>query len=49
MIVGLSMIICGIVQAAIGMEAGGVILIVGMMIGLTLIVYAQFKYNKGIF
>ena len=49
LIVGLSMIICGIIQAVIGMEAGGVILIVGMMIGLSLIVYAQFKYNKGIF
>lgn len=48
LIVGLSMILSGIVQAFAGMEAGGIIIIVGFMVGLTLIVYAQFKYNKGI-
>ena len=49
LIVGLSMILSGIVQAFAGMEAGGIIIIVGFMVGLILIVYAQFKYNKGIF
>lgn len=49
LIVGLSMILSGIVQAFAGMEAGGIIIIVGFMVGLSLIVYAQFKYNKGIF
>ena len=49
LIVGLSMIISGIVQAFAGMEVGGIIIIVGFMFGLSLIVYAQFKYNKGIF
>ena len=49
LIVGLSMIISGIVQAFVGIEAGGIIIIVGFMVGLSLIVYAQFKYNKGIF
>ena len=48
LIVGLSMILSGIVQAFAGMEAGGIIIIVGFMVGLILIVYAQFKYNKGI-
>ena len=45
----LSMILSGIVQAFAGMEIGGIIIIVGFMVGLSLIVYAQFKYNKGIF
>ena len=49
LIVGLSMILSGIVQAFAGMEVGGIIIIVGFMGGLCLIVYAQFKYNKGIF
>ena len=49
LIVGLSMILSGIVQAFAGMEVGGIIIIVGFMVGLSLIVYAQFKYNKGIF
>ena len=49
LIVGLSMIISGIVQAFVGIEAGGIIIIVCFMVGLSLIVYAQFKYNKGIF
>ena len=49
LIVGLSMILSGIVQAFAGMEVGGIIIIVGFMVGFSLIVYAQFKYNKGIF
>ena len=49
LIVGLSMILSGIVQAFAGMEVGGIIIIVGFMVSLSLIVYAQFKYNKGIF
>ena len=49
LIVGLSMILSGIVQGFAGMEVGGIIIIVGFMVGLSLIVYAQFKYNKGIF
>ena len=49
LIVGLSMILSGIVQAFACMEVGGIIIIVGFMVGLSLIVYAQFKNNKGIF
>ena len=49
LIVGLSMILSGIVQAFAGIEVGGIIIVVGFMVGLALIVYAQFKYNKGIF
>lgn len=49
LIVGLSMILSGIVQAFAGIEVGGIIIVVGFMVGLALIGYAQFKYNKGIF
>ena len=41
LIVGLSMILSGIVQAFAGIEVGGIIIIVGFMVGLSLIVYAQ--------
>ena len=40
LIVGLSMILSGIVQAFAGIEVGGIIIIVGFMVGLSLIVYA---------
>ena len=46
---GASMIIAGIVQAILNPEVGAVIIVIGMIIGLVLILYAQFKYNKGIF
>lgn len=48
-IIGTSMIISAIVQALGNIELGGLITFAGVIIGLSLILYAQFKYNKGIF
>ncbi len=47
--VGVSMIAAGIVQAFIGIEPSGIIMAVGILAGLSLILYAQFKYNRGLF
>ena len=49
LIMGVSMIIAGVVQAIYGPEAGAWIIVLGIIVGLTLMLYAQFKYNKGIF
>lgn len=49
LLIGASMIIAGIVQALLSAEVGAVIILIGLIIGLVLILYAQFKYNKGIF
>lgn len=49
LIIGASMIIAGVVQAVFTAEAGAVIIVAGMIVGLVMILYAQFKYNKGIF
>ena len=49
LIMGLSMIIAGVLQAMYGPEVGAWIIVLGIIIGLTLTLYAQFKYNKGIF
>ena len=49
LLIGISMIIAGIVQAVVSVEAGAVIILIGIIIGLVLILYAQFKYNRGIF
>lgn len=49
LLIGATMIIAGVVQALVSAEAGAVIILIGIIIGLVLILYAQFKYNKGIF
>lgn len=49
LIMGASMILAGIVQAILNPEIGAIIIVIGIIIGLVLILYAQFKYNKGIF
>lgn len=49
LLIGASMIIAGIVQSLLSAEVGAVIILIGIIIGLVLILYAQFKYNKGIF
>ena len=49
LLIGISMIIAGIVQVVVSVEAGAVIILIGIIIGLVLILYAQFKYNRGIF
>jgi len=36
-------------QALVSVEAGAVVILIGIIIGLVLILYAQFKYNRGIF
>ena len=48
-IIGASIIISAIVQAIGNTELGGLITLAGIIIGFTLMLYAQFKYNKGIF
>lgn len=49
LIIGVSMVTAGILQAIFTAEAGAVTILVGIIFGLTLMLYAQFKYNKGIF
>lgn len=49
LIIGLSLIIAGIIQALFTAEADAVIIQIGIIIGLALMLYGQFKYNKGIF
>lgn len=47
--IGVSLIITGILQIFCYKEYWFFILLVGTIIGILLILYAQFKYNKGIF
>ncbi|MBQ7338692.1 MAG: helix-turn-helix transcriptional regulator [Clostridia bacterium] len=49
LIVGISLIAAGLVQALIGIEPSALIMVGGILVGLVLILYAQFKYNKGLF
>jgi len=49
LLIGAAMIIAGVLQALVSVEAGAVVILVGIIIGLVLILYAQFKYNRGIF
>lgn len=49
LIIGISIILAGILQMIFELESLEYITIIGLVIGLTLFVYAQFKYNKGIF
>ena len=49
LIIGASMIASGIIQAFVGIEAGSIFIAIGVVIGLILILYAQFKYNRGLF
>lgn len=49
LIIGISMIIAAIIQALGQITLGGLIILTGVSIGFGLMVYAQFKYNKGIF
>lgn len=48
-IIGASMIVSAIAQALGSIELGGLITLTGVTIGFALMLYAQFKYNKGIF
>ena len=49
LIIGISMILAGIIQALISIEAGAFLIVGGFILGMILILYAQFKYNRGIF
>jgi len=48
-IIGASMIVSSILQALGSIELGGFITLAGVIVGFALMLYAQFKYNKGIF
>ena len=49
LLIGISMIVAGILQTFVGVEAGAFVIVGGFLVGISLILYAQFKYNRGIF
>ena len=49
LIIGVSLIAAGFVQALANDEAAAWVISGGVIVGLTLMLYAQFKYNRGIF
>ena len=49
LIVGVAIIAGAVIQALGYVAASGLVIGVGVLIGLALILYAQFKYNKGLF
>ena len=49
LILGVSLIVSGFIQAFIGVEISAIFTVSGIFIGLPIIMYAQFKYNKGLF
>ena len=49
LIVGVATIIDAVIQALGNIAASGLVIGVGVLIGLIFILYAQFKYNRGLF
>ncbi len=49
LIVGVAIIAGAVIQALGNIAASGLAIGVGVLIGLVLILYAQFKYNRGLF
>ena len=49
LIIGATTILAAIIQALGNIAAGGVAIGVGFLIGMAFILYAQFKYNRGLF
>lgn len=49
MIIGIGIIASGMVQAFAGVEVGSVFIAIGVVVGLAVMLYAQFKYNRGMF
>ena len=49
LIVGVAIIAGAVMQALGNIAASGLVIGVGVLIGLALMLYAQFKYNKGLF
>ncbi len=49
LIVGAAMIVGAVIQALGSLAASGWVIGIGVLMGLALILYAQFKYNRGLF
>ena len=49
LIIGITLIAATIVQVLAGVEQGAFVILDGVVIGFALMLYAQFKYNKGLF
>ena len=49
LIIGVGIIAAGIIQVFIGAEVGAYFILGAILVGLSLILYAQIKYNRGIF
>lgn len=49
LIIGVTLIAATIVQVLIGVEQGAFVILGGVVIGFALMLFAQFKYNKGLF
>ncbi|MBO5015129.1 MAG: helix-turn-helix domain-containing protein [Bacteroidaceae bacterium] len=49
LIIGVGMITSGIIQVFAGVEVGAIFIAISVVIGLVLMLYAQFKYNRGLF
>ena len=49
LIVGAGLIAAGLIQVLIGMEESAFVTVGSMLTGIGLILYAQFKYNRGLF
>ena len=48
-IIGLCLLVAGVLQALVSIESSAFVMVGGFLVGLSLILYAQFKYNKGLF
>ncbi len=49
LVIGVSLIAAGIAQVWIGEEMSACVMVGGILAGLVLILFAQFKYNRGLF
>ncbi|MBQ8359964.1 MAG: helix-turn-helix domain-containing protein [Oscillospiraceae bacterium] len=49
LVIGVGMIVAGILQAFVNAETGAYFILGAILAGLSLILYAQIKYNRGIF
>ena len=49
LIIGVTLIAATIVQVLVGVEQGAFVILGGVVIGFALMLFAQYKYNKGLF
>ena len=49
LIIGVALIVAAVVQALVGVEQGAFVILGGVVVGCALMLYAQFKYNRGLF